>query len=75
MGVVDSSEPELESQCIDAVQVISKQSLVMHEAQVLIKSQGGFVCDFSLQHHLLGEQTKQHAAMHNQIFAQLIPIS
>ena len=46
------SEPELEPERVDAVEVVAEEALVPHEAKVLVQPQRRTVRYLSLQHHL-----------------------
>ena len=51
-----SSEPQFETEGIHTIQVVSKQSLVTHKAQILIQPKCCFVCDLSFQYNLWKEK-------------------
>lgn len=52
------SQPEFEAQRVDAVQVVAEESLVAHEAQLLVQIQRSPVCDLRLEHNLQRQEVE-----------------
>lgn len=52
-GSLASPQPQLESQSVHPVEVVTEQPLVSHEPKILVELQRRSVCDLCLQHHLV----------------------